>query len=319
MKWLLLLSLSLYSFIVQSAPCAVTNVGEQRGTYILKPLSMKGSLTAEKIENTGNIIECADLQETINAIKVHFLTQNALRFKVGSRHYIINFPFESNGKKIELPGKSSYNLEEILSAINFTIPYSITSLPDNSYISDIFPGAPFPLLFEIEVSSCIGSNTNCNSVRFNFNLNTILQVNLMTCGFEDKSIDTGRFVLSRINSENYQFHHIRFDCIQGEQGELVFEPSEVEYYFEPVTIQESGSSILKNELENSEEGAGQVGFQLSNDDTNEILYGKSNSYAFQHPHEGSNQIPLFIRPRTYGNNVSSGQIMSRVKIVVMYN
>ncbi|MGT6819294.1 hypothetical protein ACRW5W_23520, partial [Escherichia coli] len=33
----------------------------------------------------------------------------------------------------------------------------------------------------------------------------------------------------------------------------------------------------------------------------------------------ANQIPLFIRPRTYGNNVSSGQIMSRVKIVVMYN
>ena len=31
------------------------------------------------------------------------------------------------------------------------------------------------------------------------------------------------------------------------------------------------------------------------------------------------KIPLFIRPRTYGNNVSSGQIMSRVKIVVVYN
>ena len=55
------------------------------------------------------------MQETTNAIKVHFLTQNALRFKVGSRHYIINFPFESDGKKIELPGKSSYNLEEMLS------------------------------------------------------------------------------------------------------------------------------------------------------------------------------------------------------------
>ncbi|CDL29164.1 hypothetical protein ECSTEC94C_0030 [Escherichia coli STEC_94C] len=39
------------------------------------------------------------MQETTNAIKVHFLTQNALRFKVGSRHYIINFPFESDGKK----------------------------------------------------------------------------------------------------------------------------------------------------------------------------------------------------------------------------
>eukprot|EP01133_Synstelium_polycarpum_P020270 gene20270-24312_t len=271
MKWLLLITLSLYSFIVQSAPCALTNVGEQRGTYILKPLSMKGNLTAEKIENTGNIIECTDLQETTNAIKVHFLTQNALRFKVGSRHYIINFPFEYDGKKIELPGKSSYNLEEMLSAINFTIPYSIASVSDSSNTADIFPGTPFPLLFEIEV-------------------------NLMTCGFEDQSIDTGRFVLSRINNENYQFHHIRFDCIQGEQGELVFEPSDVEYYFEPVTIQESGTSILKNELENSEDGAGQVGFQLSNDGTNEIQYGKSNYYSFQHPHEGSNQIPLFIRP-----------------------
>ncbi len=50
MKWLLLITLSLYSFIVQSAPCALTNVGEQRGTYILKPLSMKGNLTAEKFK-----------------------------------------------------------------------------------------------------------------------------------------------------------------------------------------------------------------------------------------------------------------------------
>ena len=104
----------------------------------------------------------------------------------------------------------------MLSAINFTIPYSIASVSDSSNTADIFPGTPFPLLFEIEVSSCTGNNTNCNSVRFNFNLNTILQVNLMTCGFEDQSIDTGRFVLSRINNENYQFHHIRFDCIQGE-------------------------------------------------------------------------------------------------------
>ena len=154
----------------------------------------------------------------------------------------------------------------MLSAINFTIPYSIASVQDSSNTADIFPGTPFPLLFEIEVSSCTGNNTNCNNVRLNFNLNTILQVNLMTCGLED-----------------------------------------------------SGTSILKNELENSEDGAGQIGFQLSNDGTNEMQYGKSNYYSFQHPHEGSNQIPLFIRPRTYGNNVSSGQIMSRVKIVVMYN
>ena len=71
-----------------------------------------------------------------------------------------------------------------------------------------------------------------------------------------------------------------------------------------MTIQDSGTSILKNDLENSEDGAGQIGFQLSNDGTHEIQYGKSNYYSFQHPHEGSNQIPLFIRPRTYGNNVS---------------
>lgn len=51
MKWLLLITLSLYSFIVQSAPCALTNVGEQRGTYILKPLSMKGNLTAGDAAN----------------------------------------------------------------------------------------------------------------------------------------------------------------------------------------------------------------------------------------------------------------------------
>lgn len=59
------------------------------------------------------------------------------------------------------------------------------------------------------------------------------------------------------------------------------------------------NGLLKNELENTEDGAGQVGFQLSNDGTNEIQFGKSNDHSFQHPHEGSNQIPLFIRPRTW--------------------
>lgn len=89
---------SIFFYCAKCSLC-IDQCGEQRGTYILKPLSMKGNLTAEKIENTGNIIECTDLQETTNAIKVHFLTQNALRFKVGSRHYIINFPFEYDGKK----------------------------------------------------------------------------------------------------------------------------------------------------------------------------------------------------------------------------
>lgn len=72
MKWLLLITLSLYSFIVQSAPCGLTNVGEQRGTYILKPLSMKGNLTAEKIENTGNIIEWQTCKRRLTPLKFIF-------------------------------------------------------------------------------------------------------------------------------------------------------------------------------------------------------------------------------------------------------
>ncbi|EGO8167820.1 hypothetical protein CV517_004863 [Escherichia coli] len=99
MKWLLLLSLSLYSFIVQSAPCTLTNVGEQRGTYTLNPLNMKGNLAVEKIENTGNIIECADLQDTTNTIKVHFLTLNALRFKVGGVIILLIFLLNLTVKK----------------------------------------------------------------------------------------------------------------------------------------------------------------------------------------------------------------------------
>lgn len=62
----------------------------------------------------------------------------------------------------------------MLSVINFTILYSIVSVSDSSNTVDIFLGTPFPLLFEIEVSLCIGNNTNCNSVCFNYNLNTIL-------------------------------------------------------------------------------------------------------------------------------------------------
>lgn len=72
MKWLLLITLSLYSFIVQSAPCGLTNVGEQRGTYILKPLSMKGNLTAEKIENTGNILSVQTYKRRPTPLKFIF-------------------------------------------------------------------------------------------------------------------------------------------------------------------------------------------------------------------------------------------------------
>ncbi|MGL9603271.1 fimbrial family protein, partial [Escherichia coli] len=41
MKWLLLITMSLYSFNVPSAPSAMTNVGEQRGTIIHQPRRMK--------------------------------------------------------------------------------------------------------------------------------------------------------------------------------------------------------------------------------------------------------------------------------------
>ncbi len=78
MKWLLLITLSLYSFIVQSAPMALTNVGEQRERVLLKPLSMKGNLTAEKLktpEISLSVQTCKDDQHH----KVHFLTQNAFK------------------------------------------------------------------------------------------------------------------------------------------------------------------------------------------------------------------------------------------------
>lgn len=40
-------------FYCAKCSCGLTNVGEQRGTYILKPLSMKGNLTAEKLKILG--------------------------------------------------------------------------------------------------------------------------------------------------------------------------------------------------------------------------------------------------------------------------
>lgn len=62
----------------------------------------------------------------------------------------------------------------MLFVINFIILYFIVFVLDSFNIVDIFLGTFFFLLFEIEVSLCIGNNINCNSVCFNYNLNIIL-------------------------------------------------------------------------------------------------------------------------------------------------
>lgn len=319
MKWVLIIILSLCSFFSYADKCKVNSGGDSSGVYTFKPSTMNGSLIVENIESTGNIIVCDNLQNVTISANAGIPSNKSFVFNVGEQYYNITFTVHSDDNWKGLAAKVSYNLNDILSGSKFNLTYSITPTSGPQGVTRIEPGVPFPLISNMEIQACQGNGGNCVRTTFKYTLNITLQVNIMTCGIDDQSLDVGKFQLFNVNTEQYQAHQIKFNCKEGQQGELKFQPGSINYYFEPVSGLANGTSILLNELENDSTGAGQIGFQISMDGIKEIQYGRQKLYQISSPTQGQMTVPIHIRPRTYGSKISSGEIRSRARVVVIYN
>lgn len=319
MKWLLLFALSLCSFLAHADKCEVTSGGNKSGNYSFRPLTMSGQLVTKNIEASETVVKCESMKNVEIYVNAGLPTNEQFVFNVGDKYYRIDFTTRSKSSWGGLPLQVSYNLEDILTGSAFSLDYKIVEVSGSSGLRTITPGVPFPLVSAMEIKVCQGNATNCATTKFNYTLNITLQVNLMTCGFKDQSVDMGEFQLFSINKEPYQVRDIKFNCVEGEHGILNFRPGSLDYYFEPNSGVANGTTILKNELESISSGTGQIGFQISMDGTKEVQFGRNNVFKINNLNKGDMVIPIYIRPRMYGANVSSGKINSKARVIVIYN
>lgn len=319
MKGLFILVLTLCSFYVYADKCEVTSGGNKSGNYTFRPLSMTGVLDVKNIDASETVVKCESMKNVDIYVNAGLPTNESFVFNVGDKYYRIEFTTRNDSRWGGLPLQVSYNLGEILTGSRFTLDYKIAETSGASGLKTITPGVPFPLLSTMEIKVCQGNATNCATSKFSYTLNITLQVNLMTCGFKDQSIDVGEFQFLSINSEPYKMRDITFNCTEGEHGILNFQPGSLDYYVEPISGLATGTTILKNERENTSGGAGQIGFQISMDGINEASFGRANPFKIEHINKGDVTVPIYIRPRVYGSKISTGEINSKARVVVVYN
>jgi type 1 fimbria pilin len=150
-----------------------------------------------------------------------------------------------------------------------------------------------------------------------------LQINVMTCGFEKPTTEINmgeyNFIDIKEGTVAYRPEVIYIDCRQGESGVLELTPGKIEYSFRSASGLKNGQ-VLANDEELSATGAGEVGFHIQDASGADIQY--DNGYLYETPQEavhGKNPITLNIKPMKYGENVRTGEMKSRVIIVVNNN
>lgn len=141
-----------------------------------------------------------------------------------------------------------------------------------------------------------------------------------TCSFIDQQINVPNITFDQINNNNFTAPTEGFPTLQCNSSTGVA-TSNVHYYFEPIS--ELSGNILKNDLETEPGSAGEVGFELMND---EKKINFNNGEKFDLISRGSSlktsniyDLKLKVRYARYGNKVRPGQIESKVKVVIDYD
>ena len=141
-----------------------------------------------------------------------------------------------------------------------------------------------------------------------------------TCTFKDQDI----------SAQDISYHEIDSNgsaAPKGEQPQLRCSSitgvatSNIHYHFESINMAQS--TILKNDLETQQGGAGEVGFQLIKNGK-PINFPISEKFALASRGstlQNNSTYPLDIQLRyaRYGNKVFAGRVQSKVKVVVDYD
>lgn len=320
MKWILLLTLSLCTFIVQAADCKVGNTAAKTGSYTLNPAQYTGSVNLTDISSQGAALECPGAPDTSLFVNAGVMENKVLVFALGDKYYSITFSSVANTEQA-LGKLGNFQLGDLISATNMKLEYRIQEVSSLSGGTLINLGTPFSLNYDLIVREHHNNSGQDVNITVSYTLNITLLVKIMTCGFNDQTVEMGTYQLLEVvhNRTEYAERQITFQCQNQGSGALNLSTGDVQYYFDDTFGLVSGTTVLQNYDEMRPGGAGEVGFEISMDKTGPLRFGPGALYKLSDVREGSVPVTLFIRPKVYGSKVTSGTIESKTRVIVVYN
>lgn len=321
MRWILLMVLTLCSFWAQADKCDFVLPGDITGAYSFTPDAMSGTLSGGVFSSGQDsmiILQCTSKENAWLKAAMAFMRSNEYAFKVGSKYYIISFSVSYNsGNPPE--SKMQYTLSDFFNMAGLVLNYKIVEASSPGSATIIAPGATIPLVTELTLDYCQGKEDKCNPKKIIYNLNVTILIDITTCYFGNQEIDLGVINIKDLDKKEFELHPVKFTCQASGAGSLKFTPDNLLFYFEPMSQLAPDAVTLTNDYGTAANSAGSVGFQLSMDGINSIQYGSHNLYRSEEVTGNTVPINIYARTRTYAGEVTAGDTMSRVKVVVDYN
>lgn len=221
---------------------------------------------------------------------------------------------------------NNYSASALNNKLSYKLKYSIRVNHTGSTLTTIDVDEPVVLANKLIIKPTPCVDNLCNNQNPNKDHKYIYEIPFSvkftptTCTFNDKDISAQDISYHEIDSNG-------FAAPKGEQPQLQCSSltgvatSNIHYHFESISMAQG--MTLKNDLETQQGGAGEVGFELMNND-NVINFPTSKKFTLASRGsvlQNNTLYPLNLKLRyaRYGNKVFAGKVQSRVKVVVDYD
>lgn len=168
-------------------------------------------------------------------------------------------------------------------------------------------------------SACLeGNNNSANEYRNRIRL--LARFTPTTCTFKNQEISAADISHHQIDSNGFAMPKTKQPELQCNSITGVA-TSNIHYHFESISATQG--TILKNDIETQPGSAGEVGFQLMNNDKI-INFPSSEQFTLANRGDALQNNTIYplnlqLRYARYGNKVFAGRVQSRVKVVVDYD
>jgi len=207
----------------------------------------------------------------------------------------------------------------------YTLTYSVQSHYTGSVAGTIDVNTPFTLdnYVVIKPESCNG--LTCLAVdntthQYRYKIRLLAKFTPTTCTFKNQEISAPDISYHQIDSNGFATPKTKQPELQCSSTTGVA-TSNIHYHFEPIST--LNRQIVTNDLSTQPGSAGEVGFMLTNN-SEAITFQPSQKFTLASRGSDLHNQALYplnlqLRYARYGNNVSSGRVQSRVKVVVDYD
>lgn len=331
---ILLALITIFAVFQTQAHCYIEG-NNTRPDVDAEPITL--DLDANNTSKTENInfhslsapnFECLEGDKTPNkfTLSVENNTSEYYEIRNGIHKLFLKISLKPFGQTVtENYADGGYFNPEMLDKLQYQLSYSIEKTFSGIATNSVDINNPIKLNSYITIKPDDCSLKGC-TLHNNSNHQYIYHVQIKpmftptTCFFRDQQITVPAITYNEIDENNFTAPTSSLPKMQC-NSTTGLATSNVHYYFEPIS--DLSGNILKNDLETESGSAGEVGFELMNDE-NKINF--NNSEKFNLISRGSSlntsniyDLKLKVRYARYGNKVRPGQIESKVKVVIDYD